>query len=97
MMCKQECIIGVLHYCDCSKLVTLSELKEYIEEEIVKFNYMCVREGFTNLMRKGWSLKDYADKRKSTNLTRFNFCPECGKCIDWAMIRRSDNALETML
>ena len=34
-----------------------------------------------------YTLKDYADRRKSTNLTRFEFCPYCGKKIDWKKIK----------
>lgn len=30
-----------------------------------------------------------AVNRKSTNLTRFDFCPYCGKKIDWKEIREN--------
>ncbi len=35
-----------------------------------------------------YTLKDYADRRKSTNLRRFEFCPICGKKIDWKKIKK---------
>ena len=33
-----------------------------------------------------FTLKQYADRRRSTDLTRFSFCPDCGKRIDWKSI-----------
>ena len=38
-----------------------------------------------------YSFKDYCDRRKSTNLERFEFCPYCGKKIDWKKIKKEDN------
>ena len=38
-----------------------------------------------------YSFNDYCDKRKSTNLTRFEFCPYCGKKIDWKKIKEENN------
>ena len=38
-----------------------------------------------------YSLSDYCDKRKSTDLTRFNYCPLCGKKIDWKAIKGDAN------
>ena len=34
------------------------------------------------------TLKQYADRRRSTDLTRFSFCPDCGKRIDWKSIAK---------
>ena len=34
-----------------------------------------------------YTMKDYADKRKSTNITRFEYCPHCGEKIDWKKIK----------
>lgn len=87
---SHECEIGLIHYCDGSMLITLSKLKEYIQTEIIEFNAMCRREGYSDLLHRQWTLRDYADKRKSTNLTRFDFCPECGKKIDWKAIRKEE-------
>lgn len=36
-----------------------------------------------------YRLADYLDKRKSTNLLHFNFCPVCGKEIDYKLLRLS--------
>ena len=38
------------------------------------------------LYAKVFTLKQYADRRRSTDLTRFSFCPDCGKRIDWKSI-----------
>lgn len=33
-----------------------------------------------------YTMKDYIDRRKSTNITRFNYCPFCGEKINWKTI-----------
>ena len=35
-----------------------------------------------------YTLKDYSDRRKSTNITRFDYCPYCGEKIDWNKIHK---------
>ena len=89
-MAKHECVIGLIGYYDDIKLTTLSGLKDYIQTEIIAFNEICRKKGLKDIQHKEWTLKDYTDKRKSTNLTRFDYCPECGKRIDWAAIRRNN-------
>ena len=34
-----------------------------------------------------YTMKDYADKRKSTNITNFDYCPFCGESINWKQIK----------
>ena len=85
---KHECVIGMLHNYDNSRLITVSELKDYIRHDIIEFNAECRKHGLHEILHKEWSLKDYADKRKGTNLSRFNFCPMCGNRIDWNAIRK---------
>ena len=34
-----------------------------------------------------FSINDYCDLRKSTNMMRFIYCPECGKKIDWKELK----------
>lgn len=87
---EHECIIGLLYHNAVAELTSLHNLRCRIYETR-ELNDMCRRYGRMLIVRKEWTLKDYADKRKSTNLTRFDFCPECGKKIDWAAIRRADN------
>lgn len=88
-MAEHECVVGIIHVCDDSELTTVAGLREHIADRIRR-NRDLLELGVVAawMFRKEWSLKDYADKRKSTNLTQFDFCPECGKRIDWAAIRK---------
>ena len=80
-----ECVIGLLHR-DPSELVTLLDLDEYIcDTEQYNQNLPKYQKWASRVV---WPLKDYADKRKRTNLSRFDFCPECGEKINWKSIRR---------
>jgi len=87
---NHECTIGLFHHYEGSDLVTL-EVLEYEIDEAIMHNIMLdsdpLLKGCKELRRKEWTLADYGDKRKNTNLTRFDFCPECGKAIDWKKIR----------
>jgi hypothetical protein len=92
---KHDCCIGLYHEVDNSFLVTLDGLKREIEDtiylnNIAKDEYGHV-EGYERLLHKEYLLKEYADRRKSTNLTRFSYCPYCGRQIDWAALRKDDN------
>ena len=71
---KHDCCIGLYHEVDNSFLITLDGLKREIEDTIY-LNYL---------------LEEYADRRKNTNLTRFSYCPYCGKQIDWAAMRKEN-------
>lgn len=79
-----EHIIGMIYDYDNTSLATLNELKEHIKHE--ETQYIHFWRG-----HKPYTLIDYADKRKNTDLTRFNYCPNCGKEIDWKAIKRLDN------
>ena len=89
-----ECIIGILNHCDCYDLITLAELEKHIEESI-EYNKSLdddpLLKNVKEIRAKCWTLKSYGDKRKSTDLTRFDYCPECGKQIDWSAIKGGDN------
>lgn len=86
-----ECIIGLLHLWEESQLVTLPDLTDHIATRI-EHNHYCENQPKRNsapvLRQTIWTLVDYADKRKSTNFTRFEYCPYCGKKIDWTAIRK---------
>ena len=87
---NEECLIGVLHQYEDSQLVTIEDLKEHIAEgkyhnEVLVPLY--AQGDQQRLMKKIWTLADYGDWRKSTNLTRFSYCPKCGNFIDWKAIR----------
>ena len=89
-MKERECIIGLVHNSDYSELITLNKLKSKIKwnkEYNTFINNDPIYNRATWALKEEWTLKDYADKRKSVNLHRFNFCPVCGKTIDWKSIR----------
>lgn len=86
-----KCVIGVLYKGYGSELVTLHDLVRDIKDN-QEFNESCRFHGYNNLVHKEYTLKDYADRRKSTNLTRFAYCPMCGKKIDWKKIGRANDA-----
>jgi rRNA maturation endonuclease Nob1 len=92
-MSEHECYIGLLHkdYFH-SELTTLNELKEHIEEN-KRINKMRIE--FYSMYDKKprivlYTLKDYADRRKSTDMSRFEFCPYCGKKINWKKIKSEE-------
>ena len=86
---EHECIIGLYYWhADDVELITLPKLKKNIVNdkrlyEEIKYDpvYALIYHGMRH-----YTLKDYADKRKSTNLHRFEYCPVCGKKIDWKKI-----------
>lgn len=89
-----ECTIGLLSRgYDGSELVTLQQLKDRIAEkryynEVLAPTYAIEPARY---LVKVWQPKDYGDFRKSTDLTRFNNCPYCGKAINWKEIKRMED------
>ena len=77
---KSECLIGVYYNYEDTKLVTFDDLVREARES----------ERFGT---SAYSLKDYLNKRKNTNLHRFLYCPECGEKIDWKELRESGDEL----
>ena len=84
---KCECIIGIKHDYEDTRLVTLSKLIEEIEW-LKERQKTFAEYGIKN---KIYTLSDYCDKRKATDLTQFNYCPVCGKKIDWKAIKGGAN------
>ena len=88
-MANHGCVIGLLNLSSESELATVAMLKDHIVDRVERNRQ--IRELGVSigswLYEKEWTLKDYCDKRKSTNLSRFDFCPECGKKIDWKRIK----------
>ena len=77
-----ECIIGLYYDSEDAKLVTLKELKEEIKENKQYNEYMARNySGLSYVKLPEYSLRDYFDGRKSTNLTRFKHCPMCGRAL----------------
>lgn len=87
-MSEHECIIGLL-YDDGYFLIEVKELKEHIKE-VKEYNQSLDEQEIKIFRAEEYTLKDYCDKRKSTNLTRFEFCPYCGKKIDWKKIKNEE-------
>ena len=83
---KCECVIGIKHDYEDTRLVTLKQLKDEIEW------LQSRKKSFAEygINTKIYTLVDYCDKRRSTDLTRFNYCPICGKKIDWKAIKGGD-------
>lgn len=70
-------------------MTTLDGLKIHIKESLAlkqAFETDPLYVGYNHGI-KGWTLADYCDKRKNTDLTRFEYCPMCGRKIDWKSIK----------
>lgn len=89
-----NCIIGILHEGYHGKLATLENLKEHIAEKEA-FNRSCDATGFVEVKVQEYTLKEYADRRRSTDMTPFLHCPECGARIDWKKIGEEEQNAET--
>lgn len=85
---EHECIIGMYNYYENTDLITCSEL---INKN--KRDWSLYKTAYTWLSPPT-PLEDFFNKRKNTELTRFNYCPVCGKKIDWNKLKRryKDNA-----
>lgn len=82
-----ECVIGLwIDYCD-TRTVTFSQLKYEVESNSAFLEWKNENLSGTKVAIK--TLNDYLDKRKSTNLQRFDYCPYCGKKIDWKGLREN--------
>ena len=93
-MIEHECFIGLFYNFENSCILTLSELEERIEERKID-NKILRAYGNDWAVKKEWSLKDYADRRKSTDMImRFNFCPVCGNKIKWNEIASDSDGEE---
>ena len=91
-MADHDCIIGIINHYEGYELTTVENLKNHVTNRI-EFNQSLNADGLKRcvwLYYKEWALRDYCDKRKNTNLTRFDYCPECGKKIDWKRIKDGD-------
>lgn len=78
-------VIGLLHYADGSKLCTLADLKNHIKEMEEYRKFLDSDPDWGKLRVKVYTLEDYCER--DTDLTRFNYCPVCGKKIDWKGIK----------
>lgn len=78
-----DCVIGLL--CT-SKLCTVKTLEQHIAERKKSNDFL--RQCCPGLQLPDRTMAEYADRRRSTDLTHFNFCPMCGEKIDWKMLRK---------
>ena len=89
-MDNHSCIIGLLHFKNNSELCTVEGLNRHIADGI-EFNALLDNDPVLRerayMRYKIWTLQEYADKRRSTDLRRFEYCPDCGKRIDLATLK----------
>lgn len=86
---KHNCYIGEWLDYENTELVTYDDLKEKVKNNNETFEYGLITygENFVNGIMKQLKIKNYFDKRKNTNFNRFNYCPYCGKKIDWKELK----------
>ena len=85
-----EHTVGLYRNNEGSDLVTVRLLKTRIRDVIEHNEYVTQIYGERAprvMYKRVYSLSDYADGRKSTNLIRFKNCPYCGEKIDWKKIK----------
>lgn len=83
---EHDCYIGLRHDYEDTDIVTLEELKQHIESEKRLAEQNKDSEWWQSICSK-YTLDDYCDMRKSTDLTRFKYCPMCGKKTEWKQIK----------
>lgn len=88
---EHECIIGMIQNYRESNLVTKQELFE----SVLEFWNLCKSEPHMFLFCEPLTVSQYLDGRRSTNFTRFAYCPFCGKEIDWKQIKKEAKDYDT--
>ena len=86
---KCEHIIGLIYDYENTHLTTVDGLKQHIRDELElkkSFETDTLYKGYNHGI-KGWVMADYADRRKNTDMRRFDFCPLCGEKIDWKALK----------
>ena len=89
-MDEHKCVVGFLLDQDDFRFVDLDQLKDHIKE--VKAINRSLKKMKIHTDMEEYSLLDYASNRRATDLARFEFCPKCGKKIDWGRIGRMRDA-----
>ena len=83
-------IIGLLYVSDYTRLVNRQELQEQIDNHKQHNEYISDKFGNDSCLKvKEYDWDDYADKRKNTNIIRFDYCPFCGEKINWKNFKKS--------
>lgn len=84
---EHECIIGMYSDYEGAHLMPYSKICERSLWEWQ--SYLEYEDTYKKIgKRVPTRLEDYFDKRKNTELTRFDYCPVCGKKIDWRELKR---------
>lgn len=79
-------VIGLLYDYDNTDTVTASGLRRWLSDKAEIYQNALndkVWSKYAERFKVPYSLKDYADRRVSTNLVRFVYCPVCGKRLKW--------------
>jgi len=78
----ESCIIGLLNNKDDEpKLVTIGALKLHVNYKTEEANYLKEKGERVSYV---YTMTDYYNRRKQTDLQRFLFCPICGRQITWS-------------
>jgi hypothetical protein len=85
-MVGHDCLIGILYNYESTQTATVFGLKEHIKDGKRLQQY---EKELGIEPSKVYSLSDYCDRRKSTDLFRFNYCPICAKKIEWDKIKQN--------
>lgn len=84
-------IIGLLYGNDYTRLVTHQKLQEQIDNHKKYNQYILEQFGNNSSLKiKEYDWDDYADKRKNTNIIRFDYCPFCGEKISWKTFKNKE-------
>lgn len=89
-MKEHKCYIGEWLDYEHTTLVTFEKLQEYVNSNNETYSYAINHYGFP--VGQVYRIVDYFDRRKNTNFNHFNYCPYCGKKIDWKQLRLGVNA-----
>lgn len=82
--------IGLWYDYDNTEMITLERLKYNLKEKEDLYKAFCKNSVYSKIAesyKPRWTLDDYLNKRKHTNLARFDLCPDCGQKIDWKGMR----------
>ena len=91
-----ECLIGLYYGIDTNSLITLTGLKRITKENKELKQIAGLDPVYASIYhsKRNYSYSDYCDKRRSVNMKRFNYCPLCGKEINWRKLRKDNERSE---
>ena len=84
-MSDHECTIGIMWDYEDSELVSAESFIEWWKGQ-KDFLRRCPE--FEDDWNRPAHLREYADRRRSTRIEQFDYCPVCGKKIDWKELRK---------